>query len=79
MATEPLFWCVWRDGGGSPTVKHEYYSRARNEAQRLARANPGERFVVLCAAVAFQKRDLDEFRFESVDVDRIVRDREVPF
>ena len=63
MAHEPLFWCVWCDGGGSPTVKHRDFVTARQEAQRLARANPGKRFVVLAAAVAYQKRDLDEVRF----------------
>lgn len=60
---EPLFWCVWREDGGSPTVKHGDFRSARVEAQRLAYANPGERFVVLAAAVAFRKRDLDEVRF----------------
>lgn len=64
MATEPLFWCVWADGGGTPTVKHSGYEDARREAQRLARNNPGQRFVVLAAAVAFVKRDVDEVRFE---------------
>lgn len=62
-STEPLFWCVWCDGGGNPTVKHDDYQTARREAQRLARSNPGARFVVLAAAVAFEKRDLDEIRF----------------
>lgn len=74
MGAEPLFWCVWADGGGSPTVKHDTFSQAKREAQRLARANPGQRFVVLAAAVGYQKRDLDEVRFEqSWD------DMEVPF
>lgn len=65
MATEPLFWCVWCEGGGNPTVKHRDYTAAKAEAQRLARQHPGRRFVVLAAAVAFVKRDLDEVRFEA--------------
>lgn len=60
---EPLFWCVWCEGGGDPTVKHPGYHDARAEAQRLARANPGKRFVVMAAAVAFVKRDLDEVQY----------------
>lgn len=67
MATEPLFWCVWAEGGGSPTVKHETFPDAKREAQRLARANPGQRFVVLAAALGYQKRDLDETHFEDWD------------
>jgi hypothetical protein len=77
---EPLFWCVWCDGGGSPTVKHREFDTAKREAQRLARMNPGQRFVVLAAALAYQKRDLDEIRF---DQDRPIwaddMDAEVPF
>jgi len=62
---QPLFWCVWCEGGGNPTVKHREFTSAKAEAQRLARANPGRRFVVLAAAVAYVKRDLDEVRFSS--------------
>lgn len=65
---EPLFWCVWREGGGSPTVKHQSFAKAKSEAQRLARHCPGDRFVVLAAALAYQKRDLDEVRFQPGDV-----------
>lgn len=78
--TEPLFWCVWCDGGGNPTVKHRDFEAARNEAQRLARANPGRRFVVLAAALAYQKRDLDEIRFDDGSgYDPMELDREIPF
>lgn len=63
MTTEPLFWCVWNEGGGSPTVKHADFSRAKSEAQRLARMNPGKRFVVLAAALAYVKDDVREVQF----------------
>ena len=63
MKPEPLFWCVWCEDGGSPTVKHREFETARAEAKRLARNNPGNRFVVLCAALAYEKRDLDETTF----------------
>lgn len=79
-SAEPLFWCVWNEGGGSPTVKHASYSNARQEAQRLARAHPGSRFVVLAAAVGFVKRDLDEVRFASeATPDWAIDDAEMPF
>jgi hypothetical protein len=63
MNAEPLFWCVWCDGGGSPTVKHRDFHLAKAEAKRLARNHPGQRFVVLAAALAFEKQDLVETRF----------------
>lgn len=61
--SEPLFWCVWAEGGGNPTVKHADFRKAKSEAKRLARNNPGQRFVVLAAALAYEKRDLDEIGF----------------
>jgi len=61
---EPQFWCVWRENGGSPTVKHATYRAARAEAGRLALKCPGSRFIVLAAAVAVNKRpDVEETRF----------------
>lgn len=81
MPYEPQFWCVWCEGGGNPTVKHDSYPRAKAEAQRLARNNPGRRFVVLAAAAAFVKRDVDEVRFttDPYMVDQRELDDEVPF
>ena len=43
------FWLVWCDNGGVPTVKHATEYSARKEAERLASANPGQRFHVLSA------------------------------
>lgn len=77
--SEPLFWCVWCENGGSPTVKHEQYSTARNEAKRLARVHPGKRFVVMAAAVGFLKSDLIETRFEGLIACRQMLDDEIPF
>lgn len=78
---EPLFWCVWCDGGGSPTVKHKHFGTAKREAQRLARENPGRRFVVLAAALAYQKYDLQEIGFSDLGAaawgDEL--DGEIPF
>ena len=75
MNHEPAFWVVWRIGGGSPTVQHPCFRTAKAEAQRLARACPGQTFAVLAAAVAYTKRDLDEVRF--TDPDDL--DQEIPF
>ena len=38
---------VWHEGGSIPTVAHGNFNAAFGEANRLARANPGERFHLL--------------------------------
>lgn len=43
------FWLVWREFTTSPTHKHGTEASARREAERLARANPGEEFFILAA------------------------------
>lgn len=75
--TEPLFWCVWCEDGGSPTVKHPEFRTAQAEAKRLARMNPGRRFVVMAAALGYQKSDLIETRFDGPALDLL--DQEIPF
>lgn len=79
MKAEPLFWCVWAENGGSPTVKHVTVGTARKEAQRLARTNPGRRFIVLAAALAYEKTDVTETRFVERDEWRDELDHEIPF
>lgn len=71
MNAEPLFWCVWAEDGASPTVKQTSFAKAKREAQRLARENSGRRFIVMAAAVAFQKQDLVETRFQQGSDDGI--------
>jgi hypothetical protein len=46
----PPFWLVWRRYGRTPVFEHESYYRARVEAERLAKANPGCAFYVLAPA-----------------------------
>lgn len=77
----PPFWLVWCEDGGAPTVKHEDFARARSEAQRLARLNPGKHFVVMAAAIGFAKRDLDETRFAFISeaADLAADDQDIPF
>jgi len=41
------FWLVWRDDGGTPTYKHQTPESAKQEAERLAVQNPGQRFHVM--------------------------------
>jgi hypothetical protein len=41
------FWFVWNPQGNAPTCRHGSEQSAINEAERLARLNPGQEFVVL--------------------------------
>lgn len=40
---------VWNPARGMPTITHYTESSAIAEAERLAKANPGERFLVMSA------------------------------
>lgn len=46
------FWIVWNPEGRNPTHRHGSESSANNEAERLARMNPGQAFIVLRAVGA---------------------------
>lgn len=54
-----MHFIVWKDGGSSPTVKHETRELATAEAARLAKLHPGSTFGVYaferCAFVEVPK------------------------
>jgi hypothetical protein len=50
------FWMVWCPSRNPPVYKHESENNAIHEAERLAKANPGEQFFVL-EAVALRVVD----------------------
>lgn len=54
------FWVVWAVGGGKPTVRHHTEYLARQEAARLAAANPGNEFVVCRATHSFIANNVSE-------------------
>lgn len=41
------FWLVWNPQGYNPQHKHNTEDGAVREAERLARTNPGQTFIVL--------------------------------
>lgn len=43
----PPFWLVWNRNGRKPVYEHASYYSARAEAERLAKAFPGNAFYVL--------------------------------
>lgn len=51
---QPPFWIVWNPNGQKPTFKYGSQEGALREAERLAKTNPEETFVVLEAVCAFQ-------------------------
>lgn len=56
---EESFWMVWNPEGHSPTFRHREETSAVTEADRLARANPGQMFIVLMAVRAVRKTDTE--------------------
>lgn len=46
------FWVVWSPESGPPTLQHDSFDSAAEEAERLARRFPGHTFIVLQAIEA---------------------------
>lgn len=64
MSDAPPFYLVWRQGGGSPVVKHAHRDTAEREAEKLTRANPGEVFFVLAPVTRFVRSDIVRSTFD---------------
>lgn len=69
-----IFWIVWNPAGRNPTFRHRSESAAVAEAERLARENPGQTFVVLQSVCARRTQTM-----ECVDLSQPVDEREIPF
>ena len=52
------FWYIWNLEGQPPRYRHCSEHDAIAEANRLARDNPGQYFIVLEAKTAFVKEDV---------------------
>jgi hypothetical protein len=65
------FWLVWNPQGSNPRYQHETEQSAISEAERLAKVNPGETFVVLESVCARRTDNL-------IRID-LRRDAEIPF
>lgn len=62
--TGEAFWMVWNEGGGTPRRRHTFRNDAEREADRLALANPGQRFYVLIAESFAERNDLRRVKLE---------------
>ena len=54
--SKPKFWMVV--GLGTPTVRHTSWESAKQEAERLARMNPGQSFTVMSSIATVTKSDV---------------------
>lgn len=75
MGDQKQFWMV--KGAGPANATHRTRHLAENEAERLARANPGTEFFVM-EAVAVHRR-IDVERTSLRPGDRFTREEEIPF
>lgn len=53
------FWMVWHEDGGHPRYRHHSKKAALDEATRLAKLTPGERFFVLKATAGVIAKEPD--------------------
>lgn len=63
---ESAFWIVWNPEGGNPKHRHDARGQALREAERLARANPGQQFYVMRADEMFAVNDMRRVLFTEV-------------
>lgn len=59
------FWMVWNPLGSAPTFMHDSEMKASQEAERLARMNPGKCFYVLEAVGARMVNDMQRVSLRS--------------
>jgi hypothetical protein len=69
------FWMVL--GEGMPCYRHQSKQAARDEAERLARLNPGEEFTVLEAVETVVKSDV-KWEPNEIISSPLIRDQ-IPF
>lgn len=65
------FYMVLQPSTNYTRYRHDDYQAAKVEAMRLARANPGQEFIVLCAVCTVTKDD--------VKVDEVPASDHIPF
>ena len=74
---KPKFWMVM--GQGDPVCRHASETSAREEAERLARLNPGQEFTVLQSVASVVKSDMRWELHERVSDMTDEERKEIPF
>jgi|GEM_PF-846865 len=74
------FWMVYNTGpyGGAPFHKHQSRESADKEAQRLARENPGQSFIVLKSMGGFRAAEPRIEPVKMVAMEKLFGD-DIPF
>lgn len=67
MNRKKPFWLVWNPQGREPQVRHDDEESATREAERLARKNRGERFIVLRPVREVVVDDVQRFEYDLED------------
>lgn len=65
------FYLVWNPAGYPPKYRHDTYKNAEQEATRLARLHPGQKFYVLAVACEAVCNDVTITRYQQEDDDEI--------
>ena len=71
-AVDKAFWFVWNPEGRNPQCKHLDELSATMEAERLARENPGQTFVIL-QAIGVRRVD------SMIRIALVPEDTDIPF
>lgn len=61
------FWLVWNPQGREPQRQHDTEESANREAERLARANRGARFIVLRPVREVVVDDVQRIEYDTED------------
>lgn len=61
------FFVVWNEDGRTPVKKHQHQWNAEEEAKRLSRENPGQKFCVLAPVVRIVTQNTVIERFDASD------------
>jgi len=63
---DQLFYLVWNPHTGYTQHRHQTLGEAKAEAQRLARQNKGQEFIILMPVVKLQVADVIETKYDEI-------------
>lgn len=66
MPKDQPFYLVWNPSTGYTNHRHAHFNDAKTEAARLARAHPGQEFIILSPCLKIQKKDIIETEYDEI-------------